>query len=516
MLTGGQTDKGESVEARQEPSAGQKSAASVRGDGRALTRAPIMPLEPRVRVEFHSKESLDRLQKATLDVLEKVGVKFPSDKAIDILGEHGAHIDRATQIVKFPPDLVMKAMASAPRSFVFGARDPSCDLLLDGRRTYSCTDGSGVEVVDWETRQRHVSTKRDLAAISRLVDYLPGLSFWWPTVSAGDHGKTAQLHELDAGWNNTVKHLQGMVMGEREARYAVEMATVVAGGGEELRRRPVLSDLIGTISPLLQDKAGIEAALVFAEAGVPICFVTMPTMGTTAPATDAGAYIVGSAEMVSATVLVQLAFPGAPVQHAMFETKADPRNGRVMTAPLNDHSPFMGTALAHHWGVPSMGGFGGTDAEAAADWQGAVEMTQALVLAAFDGCETMTGFGLRNVYTLFWPEGMLLDEDLYERVAWRLRDIAIDEEALALDVIGAVGPGGHYLGQAHTRAHMREAAIPAITQQLAADGHYRDAVEVARERAERILREYEPEPLADDKRAELTRILAAADAELRG
>ena len=112
-----------------------------------------------------------------------------------------------------------------------------------------------------------------------MQDCLGSISFWWPTVSAGDCGETAQLHEIEAGWNNTSKHLMGMVQGETLARAAVEMATAVAGGAEELRRRPVMSDLIGTVSPLLHDRDGIEAGLVFAEAGIPVCYVTMPNLG---------------------------------------------------------------------------------------------------------------------------------------------------------------------------------------------------------------------------------------------
>lgn len=80
------------------------------------------------------------------------------------------------------------------------------------------------------------------------------------------------------------------------------------------------------------------------------------------------------------------------------------------------------------------------------------------------------------------------------------------EEALALDVIYAVGPGGHFLAQPHTRRHMRDA-----------DGqHYRDAVEVTRERALDILQHYGPQPLDDDARRELRRIVGDADRELRG
>jgi hypothetical protein len=239
-----------------------------------IERPPIEPLRPAFSPAHHSAAQLDRLKQATLDILEKVGVKVQSEKALDLLAEHGVRVDRAAQIAKFPPEIVLAAMAQAPRRFTLGARDASCEIPVGDGNTYCTTDGSGVEIVDFETRVRRQSTKADVADVTRIQDYLSSIAFWWPTLSAGDYGETSQLHELDAGWNNTVKHLQGFVQGEREARYAVEMATVIAGSAEELRRRPVLSDLIGVSSPLVVDKDAIEAALVLAEAGVPVCWVT--------------------------------------------------------------------------------------------------------------------------------------------------------------------------------------------------------------------------------------------------
>jgi len=91
----------------------------------------------------------------------------------------------------------------------------------------------------------------------------------------------------------------------------------------------------------------------------------------------------------------------------------------------------------------------------------------------------------------------------------------VSPETLALDVIGKVGPGGHFLTQKHTRKHMRTAMKPAITQQIGPDGKYRDPLEVAREKVKWILDNYQPEPLEKAQRAELTRILEAADRELR-
>ena len=478
---------------------------------------PLLPLGSDFPVRFYGTERLDRYRDAVLQVLERTGVRFASPVALSILEEHGARVDRATSVVRFPPDLIARTLASAPRTFLLGSRDGTRDLDLSSGETYNTTNGCGTEVIDWHTGERRQPTKADLAAITRMIDYLGSIQFWWPNVAAADCGDTHTLHELDAAWNNTAKHLQGMVQGQRAARCAVEMATVIAGGPEQLRRRPPMSNLIGTVQPLVNDKDGIEAALVFAEAGVPVTFVTMPTYGTTAPATKAGAYVMGFAELISAAVVVQLAHPGAPVILFPLPVHADPRTAALVTAPLNHRGLFLPTELVHHFGLPAMSGYAGTDDDLPGTWLAAAETAHTVMLAGLVGSELMTTIGLTNRYQLFTPEHMMLDDDLYHRAANAFRDLELDDETLALDVIDAVGPGGHFLSQPHTRQHMRETVERSIGQEIGPDGaHYRDAVEVARERGLDILERYASEPLAADKAAELQRILAAADEELRG
>ena len=306
-----------------------------------------------------------------------------------------------------------------------------------------------------------------------------------------------------------------MVQGERQARFAVEMATVVAGSAEELRRRPVMSDLIGTISPLVQDTDGIEAAMVFAEAGVPVCFVTMPTLGTTAPATKAGAFAMAAAELVSATVLVQLVAPGAPVIHSYIPSYVDPRTGGFLSFPRDHRGASLTAELPHHWGVPAEGTCCGTDSKLPGTWQSGVEEAVSLVEGAQIGADLMPSIGLLDTYTTFSAEHLMLGDDIYHRARYVVKDIAFDDDALALGPIADVGPGGHYLGHRHTRTHMRDAVVRGITHEFAADGSYRDALEVARERALEVWRDYRPEPLDEAKAAELARIAAAAERELR-
>jgi len=478
-------------------------------------RPPIQPLGPVSAAMQYDAAELDALRQATLDILETVGVQFPSARALDLLAGHGVRVDRATRVARFTPELVLEAVARAPRRFALGARDPGCDLEVGEGRTYCTTDGCGTKIFDTTSGRVRLATKADVAAVTRLQDALSSIGFWWPTVGAGDCGETAQLHELDAGWDNTVKHLQGMVNGAREAEYAVEMARAVAGGSERLRRRPVMSDLIGTVSPLMQDTDGIEAALVFAAAGVPVCFVTMPTLGTTAPATQAGAFALGMAEVVAAVVLLELEYPGAPVLGSIMQSYADPRTGAFVSFPLDTRTRGLATALVHHWGLPAESAACGTDSRLPGTWQAGAEEAFDLALAAREGAELMPSIGLVDVYTTFYAEHLILGDDLYHRARTALLPLQVDEETLALDAVRDVGPGGHFLAHRHTRTHMRSSLVRAITHQAGADGAFRDPVEVARERAAQLWRHYEPEPLDEGLQAELARILAAADAELR-
>ena len=217
----------------------------------------IIPFTSPFKAELLTQGELDSLKRGTLCLLDEVGVHFPSRRALEIFADHGAHVDWKTEIVRIPPDLVEKAMSTAPRSFVLGGREERFDLLLDGSCSYLCTDGTGVSVADLETREMRPSRKADIAHMARVCDALPLISFFWPLVSAQDYGRTAPLHECHAGLTNTLKHVRGgTTVPPQLAPYVVDMATVVAGSKDEQRRRPPICANICTIAPLTQDGNG--------------------------------------------------------------------------------------------------------------------------------------------------------------------------------------------------------------------------------------------------------------------
>jgi trimethylamine--corrinoid protein Co-methyltransferase len=353
--------------------------------------------------------------------------------------------------------------------------------------------------------------------MARMADYLSSIGFYWPMVSAQDHPEVAPLHELEASFNHTIKHIQTeTVMDERTARYAVEMAMIIAGDAETLRARPPLSSLVCTIAPLAQDQGGMEAALVFAQAGIPVGFMSMANAGSTGPATIAGTLVAADAEIVAAMTLIQLAFPGAPVYHSMMPGLMHPRTGGYLATPWEAEILYpAGVELAHRWGVPALAGVFGTDA-AVPGWQAASESAASLLLCALCGAETGAGLGLLESCNLLYPEAIVLDTDIYHKVRILAGGLDTSPEALALHVTRAVGPRGHFLRHKHTRQHLRALQFSELTAQPLEDGGYRDPIEVARQKAAWILENHHPEPLSADQQAELRRIVHTAQFEVQG
>jgi len=477
----------------------------------------IQPIQPRSHIEVIDKSQVAEIREATLHLLNTVGVHFPSQKALDIFANHGAQVDMESQIVKLSPDLVLEAMSHAPRSYTLSGRSDGLDLELNGTKSYFSTDGSGTETIDLKTGLSRQSRKEDVAMMARVSDYLSSISFYWPIVSAWDYGLSGPLHELEASFNNTSKHVQSVtIIGEKLARYALLMGEAIAGSKEYLRKKPPLSSLVCTIAPLAQDKEGIEGAMIYAEAGVPVGFMAMPNLGSTSPATMGGALVVGNTEVVSAMVLMQLVSPGAPVFHSVLASVMDPRSGNYITGiPEKYLCNAAAVQLAHDWGVPSLGGAYSVDCPTPDSWQLGRDSVYTSLYTAMVGADLVEGLGLLKAATLLVPEQIIYDDEIYHTHRVMAEGIDTSPDKLAIDIIEAVGPGGHFLGQKHTRRTIRDIWLPKLTHPdpVMDGGTVIETRQRAKEKFNKILNEHQPEPLPKETQKELLQIIKAAEKE---
>jgi len=473
---------------------------------------------PRLHLEILSAEDVRRIHAATLEVIETTGVKFPLPQALDIWEAHGADVDRKTAVVKVPGETIEKALESAPPVFTLGARNRNSDLPLDGNHVYVGTDGCGVEVIDINTGELRRSCLKDVEEIARVADHCDQVAFNWVPVSAQDcPSGTRSLYELKAIWENSSKHVQTeSVYSGQEALAAISMAEAIAGGNKELRKRPLISFVECSISPLAHDPGSLEAALAAAAAGVPVGFMTMVSCGSSGPVSPAGTLVVGNAEVLSGLALIQLVHPGSPVFYAAAQTVMDMRTGAYTGGGPEDF--LFGAAtnvLADYYGIPlSMGSFATGAKEP--NWQAGLENSLSAFMASIAMSDMLQGMGLLNGSLIWSYAQLIMDCEIFDIIHKMMQGIAVNAEALAVETIRSVGPGRHFLTEEHTRAHMRDLWLSSLMDRRPYSDWYGkrdDARDWASARAKHILSTHEPDPLPRKLSDELTRIIRCAESQ---
>ncbi len=390
-----------------------------------------------MRFEPLNDEERRQVHETAFRILEETGLRIdPESQAAARLRELVFRIAADGRML-LPRARVEAALARAPRVVRLGARDASRVLNLDGSRTYTTTDGCGNRTIDLETGAVRPSTLADLAMSARLTDALDAYHVYWNMVSAQDvpiAGRVAR--EFLEVSRNTTKHVQMIdVCKPEEARALVRMAAVL--GETDASIGPPVSMLISVVSPLRLDPLGLESALAFAAAGLPVVCTSMPIASVTAPATAAGSLLMAHTEVMGFAAVLQMLVPGCPVIYCSFPAFADARSG--MTSYRDPRRAWACAAAAQMGRLTGLPVFVSTEI---------VSLMMRPDLVCFGG--------MLETSTLLSFDQLVLDDETHRD--WRIAAAApsIDADNLAAELIHKVGPGGHFLAQKHTGRRIRE------------------------------------------------------------
>ncbi|MEZ5125543.1 MAG: trimethylamine methyltransferase family protein [Thermoleophilia bacterium] len=427
-------------------------------------------------------EEVRRLHAAALEVLADVGVAIAPGRVRGALRARGASV--SGDAVRFPSHVVRDLMHSVPSQFALGAR--AAATLKTGERPLLTTDGCCVEIYDLETAVRRPTVAGDVASIARLADAVGDIDFCWPAVSALDRpAETRGLYELYEAIANTGKHVQTVTIVEpRLAEQAVAMARVLAGSEQRLRAEPPISALLGTVTPLATDAGSLEAALVFASAGIPVGFVSMPMGGSTTPITMAGSLVVAIAELLASTCCVQAIFPGAPVFMCFIPSVMDLKTGDFTGGAPED--TLMGAAagdIGRFYRIPTQCGINSSGGKVPG-WQSALDDATTTLLSLCCGVDMLTGVGMLAGGRVFSYEEMLLAAGTMARARALLKGRAL----LAADAVAGQG-----------ERERADGTGPSLDRSV--------GVAEANLEARRLLAEHRPIPLLPSVDGELRRII---------
>jgi trimethylamine--corrinoid protein Co-methyltransferase len=408
---------------------------------------------------FLKQREEDLIHEQSIRCLREIGVKIQSRSVLELLDDRGAAVDHAAKIARIPEKLVEEALETAPKEFTLCARDPQHDLKLPSRPyPHATTSGLAVFVTDHETGEYRRSTRKDVAEFARLGDSLESVDFLWTSLTATDVPDLAHgPNEVWTTLQNTSKHVQGVtVQSAEDAGVQIELAALVAGGREALRRRPLLSIISCPIAPLSFEAGAIEAQVEFARAGVPICSMTMSMSGGTAPVTLAGTLVNANAENLASLVITQAASPGAPHVYTSESAPMDMKTGAMdYSAPEKTLLSIGLGQMAKRYGLPSLVadiGFGD-------DLRGSITSFHTLAiqfLGVASYTDIVTGMGSIDDAKGISFEQLVIDAYIWECLREFMKEVEISEERIAFDVMKAVGPGQEFVTSRHTLQYMRK------------------------------------------------------------
>jgi len=466
----------------------------------------------RSKFSLLSKDEIDDIHNATLEVLENPGLKIHSERALNILEKAGAKIDYEKKLASIPEYLVKEALKKAPKRVKYCARNPKYDFWLDKTSTHFTTDGQAIFIRDFETGERRPSTNDDLARWTILADYLSTVHVIWVSLTPTDVPEPIQrLTEFFTCLNNSEKHVEHGALGSKQAQYAMEMAATIVGGKEELRKRPIISAIQCPIAPLKYEKESMDAAIEFAKGGIPVVILSMPLTGLSGPATIAGSLVINNTEVLGNVVISQFTNPGAPVIYGGCPGCIDFKTGSYVKGPETALLNAALTQLARYYDLPCEIS-GGSSSSKVPDAQAAYERTMILTITILSRPDILCGLGALESAKTMCPEMLLIDSEIIEAILRIADGFEVNDYTLAVDIIRKVGPGGHFLAEKHTVDNiLKEHWIPKISDRQPYDAWEKagakDIIKVAREKVKEILATHKPEPLPEDVRKEILDLL---------
>jgi len=463
-----------------------------------------------------STTQVEHIHSATLEVLEKTGVKFESNRALKLLKENGCKVDFETKIVKFPPSLVEESIRHAPSSFSVKARIPEDDLRISPTTLYFMP-AAGAKLHNEKTGELSVSTLEQNNQGVRLCDALETVDF------QASYCPFFELKDVEPV----------MLMAESQASIARNTTRVSRGAQatdsfiwEAQIANAVGKQLIGTIegaAPLCFPEDAINAAFEYMDNDFPIWATGGSVMGGSSPVTVAGASVTNNAEILAAVTLIQCYKQGHPVLANDFVIPMDMESGNLLFGAIGSgfHQMAFNQVYRDLYRIPTCNAMAAFPNSKLIDYQNAFEKTHLAMSAALSGASMIAFLGSVSQELAWSPLQAVIDNDSANIIGRYIEGFEISSDTIATELIGEVGPSpGSYLGKKHTRENWKkEYYVPKVFDRLSYQDWERSGkasvIDKAKQRVDVILAAHKPKPLSDDEERQIKRILDEARAYYR-
>ena len=459
-----------------------------------------------------SNEKLERIHAASLEILERTGLRLLEPNAVQLLKSKGATVEGGDR-VHIPAKLVEWALTTAPKSTKLFNRHGEEALVLEGNNVFYGTGSDCPNVIDLRNGERRPGLLQDIVDATTVCDALPNIDFLMSFCIANDlERQTYDRHQMRAMLMHSIKPILFVTLGFGGCVDAIKMAEAVLGGAQALERKPICACYINVSSALRHNEEALQKLLFMAGKGLPTTYTPVVLRGATGPVTAAGAIALANAGELAGVVISQIKREGTPIiitggvndmldMRTTIDCYSDPTN-RVMLVEM-----------AHRYNLPIFGLTGCSDSKLP-DEQAAAEAALSILLESLAGAQMAHDVGYLDSGMTNSIEQIVICDEIISYTKAFMKEVEVNEETLALDVIDQVGPDGDFLGNKHTLKNFRQDWYPSLFERRNYDGWKKDGGKTmrqrAREKAVEILAQHKPEPLAEAVVKKLDQIVEQA------
>lgn len=473
-----------------------------------------------MKTEVLTQDQIERLSQASLAILERVGVVVPHEEALRRFADAGAEVNFGSQLVRIPPEVVLRLVAGAGKQFTIYGRDLSKRAEFGvGKRNYNSIAGEALWV-DSPGGERRYATMADVATAATVGDALASINIVSAMADPFETPVAYRCVEVMAELiRNSTKPITFWYHDRASARFLNEMAVALRGSEKLAEEYPVCYPFLEPISPLRFPFNGIDLLFETARLNMPVPVGPMAQMGLSAPATIAGTIAQENAEVLAGICITQLVRPGMPVCYGGICHAFDMRTTQmIFSGPEQAIFGVAMTQMGKHYGLPVYINVGLTDAKRP-DAQAGLETGVTLGYGAAAGADIFGHMGISGVDQASSLDMLVLQDEVISYVESTMREIDLSDDAIGLTEIEAAGPGGTFIDREHTAEHFRrELWFPKLLDrsyyQQWIDEGARSMESRCTERKDEILRTHQPEPVSDDLERALDEIVNAAREEL--
>ncbi|MCK4473385.1 MAG: trimethylamine methyltransferase family protein, partial [Anaerolineae bacterium] len=411
----------------------------------------------RPTLQFLSPETVNRVIEEAIELLQDPGVRVHSQRALSLLGDHGAQVDLEAKVARIPADLAHRAVETAPRSFHLYDFEGQPVVHYGGDDVHFDPGSAAIEFLDYGATASRAPVTADFVRCVKLAEGLPALDAISTALVCSDvPQEVADLYRLFLVLLYARKPVVTGAFAVETWHVMKDLLVAMAGSEEALAEKPTAVFDVCPSPPLLWSEITCENLMDCAQYRIPAELVSMPLTGATSPATLLGAIVQHAAECLSGVTIHQLVNASAPIVWGGSPAAFDMRTGTtpmgaVETMMIDCAYAQVGKAL----GLPTHAYLGMSDAKIV-DAQCGFESGIGAVLGALAGINMISGPGMLDFESCFSLEKLVIDTEIVGMAKRLVAGIVERETPLAVDLIRQVGHAGNFLATRHTKRWFRE------------------------------------------------------------